>query len=371
MASQIGRSRRLSMSNMSRGLSIVLGLPCRAQVAAEEAVGFDGGPVKHRDPALPEDQRQVELLVLVFGGLVNGADDGLAGRLREIAQQLNQRGGVVGGKPARGFVQKQDHRIGDQLHRDVHAFSLPARQDFPLRPADLEVRHALETELGERRRNPPFDLGFRVVGGQPELRAVAHGLVDRELRMHDIVLRHVADRAAQRIVDRIDVLAVDPHLAGRRRQVAVQREEQRGLARAGGAHERDQVTGHRLEAHVLEQRLHLTGLVAIGDLHDQIPRFDLVERPARPFRRVLDDDRDLLGLDLNQERHRPDEDLFAARDRDSSVPAGCAARARGCRSSCRSPRERSRGPLDRAARVCSRPAGGRRRCRFRGCDRCS
>ena len=83
------------------------------------------------------------------------------------------------------------------------------------------------------------------------------------------------------------------------------------------AHQRDQVAGQRLEAHVVEQRLHLPGLVAIGHLQDQIPRFDLVERPARPFRRVLDDDRDLLGLDLNQQRHRADEDLFAACDRDA------------------------------------------------------
>jgi hypothetical protein len=72
------------------------------------------------------------------------ADDRLAGFLREIRKQLHQRARIVGRQSAGRLVEEHDDRIGHQLHRDVHAFALTAREDLLLRPSDLQVRDVLE-----------------------------------------------------------------------------------------------------------------------------------------------------------------------------------------------------------------------------------
>ncbi len=132
--------------------------------------------------------------------------------------------------------------------------------------------------------------------------------------MHDVVLRHVANGAAQRIVNGVQIFAVDPNLAGRGGQVAVQRQEQGRLAGAGRTHQRDQVAGQRLEADVVEQGLHLARVVPIPNLHQEVPRLDLVQRTPGPLGGVLHDHRDLLRLYLYQQRHGADEDLLAVLD---------------------------------------------------------
>jgi len=88
-------------------------------------------------------------------------------------------------------------------------------------------------EVLQRLLDAIVDLLVGVVVRQPELRRVLHRLEDGELGMDDVVLRDVADDTTERVVDRVEVLAVDPHLTARRREVTVQRHEQRRLAGAG------------------------------------------------------------------------------------------------------------------------------------------
>jgi hypothetical protein len=128
----------------------------------------------------------------------------------------------------------------------------------------------------------------------------------------DVVLRDVADAAAERVVDRVQVLAVDAHLPARRRQVPVERKEKRRLAGPGRAHERDHVSRERFERNVIEQHLHPRLVVAVRHFEKQVPRLDLVKRLARPVGLIFDDDVDPTVAEVNQERHRADEDLLAA-----------------------------------------------------------
>ena len=152
--------------------------------------------------------------------------------------------------------------------------------------------HALEAEVAQRLVDAAVDLLLGVVGRQAEARRVLHGLEDGELGVDDVVLRDVADAPAERVVDGVEVLAVDAHLPARRRQVAVEREQQRRLAGARGAHERDHVARQRLEGDVVEQDFICALVVAIGHLEKEVPRLDLVERLAGPVGLVLDDDVD-------------------------------------------------------------------------------
>ena len=173
-------------------------------------------PEVGRDAAVAHDEREIELLELVLRRLVDRHDDRLAGLLGEIGEQLDQRRRVVGGETAGRLVEEQDDRIGDELERDVDALALPAGEHLLLGLADLEVRDALEAEMRERGLlDAAIDLLVRVVGREAELRGVVHGLEDGELGVDDVVLRDVADRAAEGVVDGVEVLAVDAHLAAR------------------------------------------------------------------------------------------------------------------------------------------------------------
>ncbi len=160
--------------------------------------------------------------------------------------------------------------------------TLAAGEDLRLRLSDLEVLHGLEPEIAQRLFDPAIDFLLAVVGREAEASRVLHRLEDGELGVDDVVLRDVPNRAAERVVDEIEVLAVDPDLAGARREIPVQGEEERRLPGPRGAHQRDHVAGERLEAHVIEEGLHLPLAIAIRHLEKEVPRLDLVEgyRPA-------------------------------------------------------------------------------------------
>jgi hypothetical protein len=132
---------------------------------------------------------------------------------------------IVGRETGRRLVEKEQDRIGDELHRDVHALALSAREHLLLRFADLEIANLLEAELRQCRVDPAIDLLFRIVGGQSETRRVTHRFEHGELRVHDVVLGDVSNRSAERVVDEIEILAVDPNLSGGRRKIAVERQK--------------------------------------------------------------------------------------------------------------------------------------------------
>ena len=176
--------------------------------------------------------------------------------------------------------------------------------------------HPLEAEVAERLVDAAVDLLLGVVGRQAEARRVLHGLEDRELGVHDVVLRDVADAPAERVVDGVEVLAVDAHLPAGGRQVAVEREQQRGLAGARGAHQRDHVARQRLEGDVVEQDLHLRPCRRDPAPRERgpTPRSRRVGLPAQSaWSSTTTSTR--LSADVDEQRHRADEDLLAAGDR--------------------------------------------------------
>ena len=103
-------------------------------------------------------KHEVELLELVLRRLVDRHDDRLAGLLREVGEQVDERRRVVGGEAARRLVEEEDDRVGHELERDVDALALPAREHLLLGLADLEVLHPLEPEVAQRLVDAAVDL---------------------------------------------------------------------------------------------------------------------------------------------------------------------------------------------------------------------
>ena len=266
-----------------------------------------------------QDEREVELLVLLARGLVDGDEDRLAVLLGQVREQVDECHRVVGRQAARRLVEEHQRRVGHQLERDVDALALPAREHLALGLADLQVLHRLQTEILDHLLDPAVDLVLAVVVRQAKLCRVLDGLEDRQLGVDDVVLGHVADAPAQGVVDRVEVFAVDAHLPRRRLEIAVEHREERGLARARGAHERDQVAGVRLEGDMVQQHL-LGGLVlAIRHLEQEIARLDLdeVARPVGPI--GICPCPHGAALEAEVERVGADEDLVARLDFDRDV----------------------------------------------------
>ena len=191
---------------MSRGLSTrscgCMAAGARDRIDREERyAGVARRAEVRRDAAVAHDEAQVELLELVLRRLVDRHDDRLAGLLREVGEQVDERRRVVGGESAGRLVEEQDHRIGHELERDVHALALTAREDLLLGLADLQVpappSSPRSRSVSSTRRSISSS---RVVGRQAEARRVLHRLEDGELGVDDVVLRDVADdsRGARR-----------------------------------------------------------------------------------------------------------------------------------------------------------------------------
>jgi hypothetical protein len=130
----------------------------------ERICGLTGRPEVRGDPAVPHHEAQVELFELVLRRLVDRHDDCLAGLLRELGKQVHERGRVVCGKTARGLVQKEDHRVGHELERDVHALSLASGENLLLGFANLQIPESLEPEIAKRLVDASIDLFLAVVG---------------------------------------------------------------------------------------------------------------------------------------------------------------------------------------------------------------
>ena len=79
----------------------------------------------------------------------------------------------------------------------------------------------VDAKAGQHAVDALFDLGIRQVGTY--LGAEIQGLSHPQLRVHDVVLRHIAHLLSEAIVEAIQVGAVEQHEAALRPRVAVQR----------------------------------------------------------------------------------------------------------------------------------------------------
>ena len=213
--------------------------------------GFDDPAfVQHDDAVGPLYRRQAV-----------GDDDGGATDHRGFERALHQALGF-GVERAGGFVQQQQRRILEQGARDRDALALAARQAHPALAQErgIALRQALDEIVGGGHLRRGDHLV--VAGVRAAVADVFHG-VERE--DHGI-LRHDADRAAQRLQRQVThVHAVEADAAGLRIVEAQQQLEQGGLAGAGRADH-----GHRLAGADIEREMRQGGFVQarrIGEGH--------------------------------------------------------------------------------------------------------
>ena len=180
-------------------------------------------------------------------------------------QQANHLRRVVRRQAGRRLVEEQGARIAQQLHRDVDALALAAADHLALGRADQPIADVVDVQILQDLLNARLDLVVAEVGAQ--LGGVVERFLDGELRVEDVVLRDVADLQPELLLIGVKILAVEEHLPGVRRRVAVQRLEQRRLAGAGRAHERDELRWKDGERNRIEQpAAHRSAL----DLDDQL-----------------------------------------------------------------------------------------------------
>ncbi len=83
--------------------------------------------------------------------------------------------------------------IGEQLGGDAGPLALPATQR-----ADPDVGEIGEANRLDRLADGSVDLGRARRRGQPQPRRVPERALERQVEMDDVVLRHVAEHAAER-----------------------------------------------------------------------------------------------------------------------------------------------------------------------------
>ena len=112
---------------------------------------------------------------------------------------------------ARGrLVEDQQRRTGQQLQRHRGALALTAGE-----LVDAGVAVLGHLEFLEHLRDDLFAVVLGGVRRQPQFGGVHQRLVDGQLAVHDVVLRHHADPGAQRGVLGVDVVALERHRAAR------------------------------------------------------------------------------------------------------------------------------------------------------------
>src|SRR6202012_5413487 len=89
-----------------------------------------------------------------------------------------------------------------------------------------------------------------------KIERLAHG----ELRVNNVVLRHIAQLLTEKIIRTIEVRAVEQYLAAGGRCVAIQRLEESRLSGAGRPHQGDEFRGVDSERDRIEQPFAVGGI---------------------------------------------------------------------------------------------------------------
>ena len=163
------------------------------------------------------------------------------GELAQAGDQLRARDGVEAG---RRLVEEEDVRIGEQLDGDAGALALPAAQR-----ADPDVGVLGQAHGVDRVTDRVVDLGRGRRRREPQPRRVAERASERQVGVDDVVLRHVAEHAAERPQVGVQVDAVEAHRPRGCRGDAGDRLQQRCLAGAAGTDDRDELTSRQRERH--------------------------------------------------------------------------------------------------------------------------
>jgi hypothetical protein len=155
---------------------------------------------------------------------------------------------------AQGLIHQHQLRIEDQGAGECHALLLAAGK--LRRPA---LAHLRQLDHAEGALDLRLDLGLRHL---PHLQRKGEVLLDRHMREQRIILKHHADIALVRR-DMVDRLAVEEDAAMGRHFEPGQHHQGGGLARAGGAKQRQELAGADLEIEVFDDQ----GFAVIGLLH--------------------------------------------------------------------------------------------------------
>ena len=156
---------------------------------AEKLARLLGRAVEH-EPAAVDEKQPVEKVGAAQH--VRRADDRAVGG-GQMPQQPHE---VVFGRrveAGRRLVEEKRGRLGEKFGGDAHALALAAGKPVNALGAVLLEPEAPDDFVHER---PDFRL--RDAGVEPQPCAVQDGLLDCQLDMHDVVLRHVADPSLAR-----------------------------------------------------------------------------------------------------------------------------------------------------------------------------
>ena len=231
-------------------------LRARAEIELLRRADLLDPPGLHEADAIGHGQR----LLLVVGDIEDGDAEALVQlldlELHVVAQLLVER--------AERLVHEDDRRPVDQAARERDALLLAARELLRKPARDVRQLHDVE--------DAAHLLGRLRCRHAAHVQREGDVLLDRQVREQRVVLEHHADVAlVRRLVGR--QLAADPDLACRRLDQPGDDHQQRGLARARGPEQRQELALGKVEARIGE-RQHRA--IALADAADR----SLVASPA-------------------------------------------------------------------------------------------
>ena len=136
-----------------------------------------------------------------------GDQDHRLALVRELSEEQHQRFLQSRVEAARGLVEEQQARLGEQLGRDRHPLALPSGK-----VVDGSVAPLAELQGGEDLVDATGSFLRRRVRGQTQAGRVLEALADRELAVDDVFLGHVAEPGLQGLEAAVEVGVVDQDL---------------------------------------------------------------------------------------------------------------------------------------------------------------
>ncbi len=245
--------------------------PVPPDEAGDEVVGrvsedLVGRVVLDEDAALAQDRDPVadqDRLVDV----VRDEDDRLPHLVLDPQQLLLQPRAGDRIEGAERLVHQHHRRVGRERAREADALALAARD---LRRVAGAVVLRRQVDEVEQLVHAHGDLGLRPA---EELRHGGHVLGDGHVREEADLLDHVADAAAQLgLVERVDALPVDPHVARGELDEPVDELHRGRLAAAGGANEAAHLAGRNREGEVVDRRSCAAGVTLSRVVEDDLDR---------------------------------------------------------------------------------------------------